>query len=103
CRVPNPIRDRLYADFSRGDPQELDRLITRLRSMGLKSHTESSGPNMIPFRYLENMHPDEAPFEHWLKQLLPARPTNAQFSTDELVVHFPKSYRDLRSFFLREL
>jgi len=101
CDPPPEIQDRLWGDLSEVYLEGLERLVNRLRNLGLQA--EPTGFRMVPIRFLENMHVDGVAFERWLRATLSSMPDPAPDDAYRIVVDYPEPYRRIRLFLLSAL
>jgi TIR domain-containing protein len=96
CKIPPKIRDRLYADFSASYLEPLERLVFRLRKLGLEDLNEPPEHALVPLVFERGIYLDSVQFERRIKALRPRLPEGFKFTFDQFVIAPDERYNELR-------
>lgn len=96
CEIPLSIADRLYADFSSAYLEPLERLVERLKGLGVDGLNEPPDHALVPLIFENGLYLDSVQLERRIASLLPRLPAGFAFSHEQFVIKPEENYSELR-------
>jgi hypothetical protein len=96
CKIPLPVRDRIFADFSSGYQMQLEKLERALRARGADKIELEFTKKLIPLRISKGLYLDEISLQSRITALSQELKAGNQVKTSQFVLYPEQEYEEVR-------